>query len=134
LGAANCRRAHDQPPLTRCGIVKEYNITTAPPASIVHGAQAGGEISRQVVCVLFGSTFSTAFSIAIASTPNKQQYAPIAKKNDRHMIMVLCLSWHNQSSSANIDAAQPPAEARRSAVRWCGKKPGALARVERWNR
>jgi hypothetical protein len=28
---------------------------------------------------------STALSTARASTPNKQQYAPIARKNERHM-------------------------------------------------
>src|SRR6476660_1689329 len=43
--------------------------------------------SRVAVCGSVGLTFTIAFSTAIASTPNKQLYAPIARKNERHIVL-----------------------------------------------
>jgi len=74
--------------------VNEYNMTTAPPANMLQAAQSGGLISRQAFWeLLMGSLFRTAFSTANASTPKRQQYAPIARKNDRHIAKLLIRRW-----------------------------------------
>ena len=89
--APSADRDNQPLPPTRCGTVNEYSTTTAPVPNRLHGAQSGGITSRVADWAWLGVTFSTAFSTASASTPNKQQYAPTARKNDRHMGTPLCL-------------------------------------------
>jgi hypothetical protein len=96
-----------QPALTRWGIVNEYSITTAPAANMLQGAQSGGTISLQVAGAL--AVLRTAFSMAKASIPKRQQYAPIARKNARHITGLLLTTIRRASSMNVIDVALPQA-------------------------
>src|SRR5262245_45425077 len=102
-------------------------MTTAPPASRLQAAQSGAEISRTVCVFWNGSALRTAFSTASDSTPKRQKYAPIAKKNDRHIAGFLDLPAARRS--ANADYTRGPGQGMAIARIWLGCRAASFGNI-----